>query len=80
MLQHFLRLILGPVRPPQQVAHEVGKTKPCNVVGGCGAGCLCVPERAAGRARGPTRRAVPPPMPSKRAHTPRAVDYQYWEG
>lgn len=44
MLRFLLRALLGPVKPPQNIEDRGGESRPCNVVGGCGAGCICVPD------------------------------------
>jgi len=51
MLQFFIQVLLGPVKPPNHNAQMHGESRPCNVVGGCGAGCLCAPEHSEGRPR-----------------------------
>lgn len=47
MLRILTEVLLGPVKPPRHHAQDDGETRPCNVVGGCGAGCLCVPDQSA---------------------------------
>ena len=46
MLRFLLRALLGPIKPPQNIEDRGGESRPCNVVGGCGAGCICVPEQS----------------------------------
>lgn len=43
MLRYLFSNLLGPPHPKQM---QDVKGHACNVVGGCGAGCLCVPERS----------------------------------
>jgi hypothetical protein len=80
MLQYFLWVLLGPVNPPHQVTQQGGGTRPCNVVGGCGAGCLCVPdhEAVAPKSRGMAGNdAKPRPLPRQAPHV---LDYHTWKG
>ena len=60
MLHFLLRALLGPIKLPQNIEDRGDESRPCNVVGGCGAGCICVPdhsERSAGpRASGESAR------------------------
>ncbi len=46
MLHFLLRALLGPIKLPQNIEDRGDESRPCNVVGGCGAGCICVPEQS----------------------------------
>lgn len=87
MLRFFIEVLLGPVKPPKHHAQAPGESRPCNVVGGCGAGCLCVPEQTERRPRsevpGSDRRTLPkrgevwPPDPQDALHKAEGLA---WEG
>lgn len=87
MLRFFIEVLLGPVKPPKHHAQVHGETRPCNVVGGCGAGCLCVPEQAERRpgseAPGSDRRTPPNrrgAWPPDRQNIMRKAEAMAWEG
>jgi hypothetical protein len=46
MLRFLLQNLLHPAQP-KQTEPPGAQGQACNVVGGCGAGCLCVPDQSA---------------------------------
>lgn len=86
MLRFILRALLGPVKPPQTIEVRGSEPRPCNVVGGCGAGCICVPDQpellivpqASARSawRGPTRRHNPSRATSRKS---REYALMHWD-
>ena len=63
MLRYLFPNLLGP---PPKPTDAKGHT--CNVVGGCGAGCLCVPEQS-NRFGAPLCSATALPQTAKRGQT-----------
>jgi len=87
MLRFFIQVLLGPVKLPKHHAQQHGETRPCNVVGGCGTGCLCAPEQSENRSRTPApgpEGHTPPEKgavwPSHQENTIRRTKALAWEG
>jgi len=69
MLRFLLRALLGPIKTPRNIEDQGGESRSCNVVGGCGAGCICVPDQSE-RSAGPQASAKPARSRTTRPRNP----------